>query len=186
MAGGARARALDAFLHGLWIRPAETVLRPLPQGGSNRLGQAAEGAVAGAPSRGAVRRAARERMAPRPHAVDQALSRCGRLSALDRATDGDRVGDVSRLWRWRDLSDGPVATGDRNHGPDRRQALGLLDDERRRPVPGRARVCAGHEGSDLSRRARSAYAGGARMAARLASQAPQGAHVAVPALSHPR
>src|SRR5215510_9076774 len=42
VAGGARARALDAFLHGLWIGSAEEILRPLPQGGSDRLGQATE------------------------------------------------------------------------------------------------------------------------------------------------
>ena len=45
-----RHRALDAFLHGLWRRPAEEVLRPFPQGRGDRLGQAAEGAAAGASS----------------------------------------------------------------------------------------------------------------------------------------
>ena len=50
MAGEPRPRALDAFLHGLRRGAAEEVLRPFPQGREDRLGQAAQGAAAGAPS----------------------------------------------------------------------------------------------------------------------------------------
>ena len=71
MAGSARHRALDAFLHQLRPRPAEEVLRLFPQGRGHRLGPAAEGAVAGAPSGREIRRAARERMAAGAHAMDQ-------------------------------------------------------------------------------------------------------------------
>ena len=59
MARVPRHRALDAFLHGLRRRAAEEVLRPFPQGREDRLGQAAQGATAGAPHR-QVRRAARD------------------------------------------------------------------------------------------------------------------------------
>ena len=52
-------RFFDLFLHGQ----------------EHRLGQAAERAAAGAPSRRQIRRARRERMAARAHAVDQVLSR---------------------------------------------------------------------------------------------------------------
>src|SRR5215510_5097902 len=84
VAGGARARALDAFLHGLWIGSAEEILRPLPQGRSDRLGQAAEGTFAGASSGREIRRAARERVAPRAYAMDQVLPGRDRCVALDR------------------------------------------------------------------------------------------------------
>ncbi len=56
-----RHRALDAFLHRLRRRPAEEVLRPFPQRRGHRLGQAAEGAAAGAPSGREIRRAPRGR-----------------------------------------------------------------------------------------------------------------------------
>ena len=75
-----RHRALDPLLHRLRRRPAEEVLRPFPQGRGDRLGQAAEGAAPGAPSRREVRRAARERMAARAHAMDQVLSSIRRLT----------------------------------------------------------------------------------------------------------
>ena len=68
MARSARHRALDAFLHELRRRPAEALLRPLPEGRGHRLGQAAESAASGPPSRREIRRAARERMAARAHA----------------------------------------------------------------------------------------------------------------------
>ncbi len=62
------ARALDPLLHRLRRRPAEAVLRPLPQGRGHRLGPAAPGAAAGAPPRRALRRAARGRVAAGAHA----------------------------------------------------------------------------------------------------------------------
>ena len=84
MAGEPRPRALDAFLHGLWRRAAEEVLRPFPQGREDRLGQAAQGAAAGA-SRRQVRRAAREGMAAQAHQVDQDVPRPGGFLAVDQA-----------------------------------------------------------------------------------------------------
>ena len=51
MAGGARHRALDAFLHRLRPRTAAALLRPFPARQERRLGQAAESAAAGAPHR---------------------------------------------------------------------------------------------------------------------------------------
>ncbi len=68
MAGSARHRALDAFLHRLRPRAAAQVLRFLPQGRGHRLGQAAARAAAGAPSGREIRRARRERVADRAHA----------------------------------------------------------------------------------------------------------------------
>ena len=67
MARVPRHRALDAFLHQLRPRPAEEVLRLLPQGRGHRLEQTAQSAAAGAPSRRTLRRAARERVAARAH-----------------------------------------------------------------------------------------------------------------------
>ena len=60
VAGGARHRALDAFLYRLRPRAAAQVLRLFPEGRGHRLGQAAARAVAGAPSGRKVRRARRE------------------------------------------------------------------------------------------------------------------------------
>ena len=79
-----RPRALDAFLHRLRRRAAEEVLRPFPQGRGHRLEEAAEGAAAGAPRR-QVRRAAREGMAARAHALDQVLPRPGGSFAVGQA-----------------------------------------------------------------------------------------------------
>ena len=79
MARVPRPRALDAFLHRLRRRAAEEVLRPFPQGREDRLGQAAEGAAAGASHR-QVRRAAREGMAAQAHASGPSSSSTRRTS----------------------------------------------------------------------------------------------------------
>ena len=71
-------------------------------------------------------------------------------------------------------------------GPDRGEAVGVVGDQRRRPVPGGARVLARHEGDRVPGRARSEHADRAGMAARVASQARQEAVPALPAVSHPR
>src|SRR5205814_2561146 len=86
-----RHRALDAFLYELRRRDAEEVLRALPQGRGYRLGQAAEGAAAGAPSRRKVRRAARERVAARAHRVDKISSAPGRDDDVDGAAESGRL-----------------------------------------------------------------------------------------------
>ncbi len=75
VARDARRRALDALLHRLRPRDAEEVLRLLPEGREERLGPAAESAAPDPPSRRALRRACRERMAARAHALDQAVPR---------------------------------------------------------------------------------------------------------------
>ena len=51
VARGARRCALVALLHRLWSRPAEAVLRALPQGRGHRLGPPAAGSAADPPSR---------------------------------------------------------------------------------------------------------------------------------------
>ena len=84
VARGARHRALDAFLHRLRPRAAAQVLRLFPEGRGHWLGQAAARAAAGAPSGRDVRRARRERMADRAHAMDEALSRTRRTSRWSR------------------------------------------------------------------------------------------------------
>src|SRR5262249_28787824 len=91
MAGGARNRALDPFLYELRGRPAETVLRPLPQGRGHRMGQAAEGILAGAPPRREIRCAERERVAARAHQVDEVLSSAGRHDAFGDAAKGVKL-----------------------------------------------------------------------------------------------
>ena len=98
MAGSARHRALDAFLHRLRPRAAAPLLRPFPARQEERLGQAAARAAAGAPHR-QVRRAARERMAAQAHAMDQGLSRSGRPVAVRaEAARARRRASASTPW----------------------------------------------------------------------------------------
>ena len=82
--------------------------------------------------------------------------------------------------------DRAAQAGHRDHRPDRGQALGVVGDRGRRPVPGGARVLARHEGTGVPGRARSAHAAGAGLAAGVAPEARQEAHPALPAVSHPR
>ena len=78
VAGGARHRALDAFLHRLRPRAAAALLRLFPARQEGRLEQAAEGAAANPPPRREIRCARRKRMADQAHAMDQVLSRSRR------------------------------------------------------------------------------------------------------------
>ena len=71
MAGGARHRALDAFLHRLRPRAAVALLRLFPARQGHELEQAAEGAAATALSGREIRRPRRERMAAQAHQMDQ-------------------------------------------------------------------------------------------------------------------
>src|SRR5579883_3575249 len=73
VAGGTRHRALDPLLYRLWPQAAARLLRLLPARQAEWLGQAAEGAAAGAPSGREIRRARRERVADQADEVDQAL-----------------------------------------------------------------------------------------------------------------
>ena len=92
---------------------------------------------------------------------------------------------LCRFERRRHIPDRAARTRDRAHRADRRQAVGVVGDGRRRFVPGGARVHARPQGSHLPGRARCPYADRARLAALLAPQARPQAHPALPALSHP-
>ena len=108
------------------------------------------------------------------------------LHDVDKAAVEEIAGHLQRLRRRRDLPDRAVEEGHRDHRPDRGEALGLVGDRGRRPVPGGAGVLARHEGIGVPGRARSAHAVGTRLAAGVAPKARQEAHPALPAVSHPR
>ncbi len=97
VARGARPGALDAFLHRLRHAAAEALLRPFPQGRARRLGPAAARAAAGAPRR-QVRRARRERVADRAHAVDEDVSAAGRADPRPRGAHGRPPRSSTRRW----------------------------------------------------------------------------------------
>ncbi len=78
MAGGARHRALDAFLHRLRPRTAIALFRLFSARQESRMGEAAESAAAIALPGREIRRARRERVADQAHAMDQILSRSPR------------------------------------------------------------------------------------------------------------
>ena len=185
MARSARHRALDTLLYQLRSRPAEAVLWPLPQRRRIRLGQAAEGATASAPSRREIRRAARERMAAQAHAMDQVLHPPGRHDDVGCAADRSKLRHLCRSERRRHIPDRTARSRDRAYRADRGEAVGVIGDGRRGFVPGGARVHAGSQGAHLPRRARCPYADRARLAALFAPQARPKADTALPALSHP-
>ena len=187
MARSARHRALDAFLHRLRPRAAAPLLRPLPARQEERLGQAAARAAPGAPHR-QVRRAPRERMAAQAHEVARrsiSTPPTSRCAARSRQGQGDEH-QLRRHGRRRDLPDRAGAGRFRDHRAVGAEAVRVVVDQRRRHLRGDARVLAGNEGGRVPGRDRSAHAGGAGLAARLASQARQEALDAVAALSHPR
>ncbi len=70
---------------------AEALLRPFPQGRGHRLGQAAAGRAQHPPSRRKLHAARRERMADRPHAMDEVLpaarGACARHGRADPRDD---------------------------------------------------------------------------------------------------
>src|ERR1700730_6282909 len=105
MVGVPRERALDAFLYRLRTPTAEEILRPFPQGRGHRLGQAAESAAAGAPSRRKIRCPARERVAARTHRLDEILSACSRHDDVACAAEIRRRSHIWRLRRWGHLPD---------------------------------------------------------------------------------
>ena len=171
VARGPRGRALDALLHQLRPGPPEALLRPLPEGRGHRLGEAAEGRAAGpAPGR-AVRRAPRERVALDRHPLDEALSPSGRPDAGRRAAEPRVDGHVRRPRRRRHVPHPAARRGDGDHRADRRQALRLVGDDGRRPLPRPARLHAGPEGGHLPRRARPAHADRAGVAPRVTPEA---------------
>src|SRR5213594_4737954 len=75
MARGPRRLALVAVLVGVWPGPPEEVLRSLPEGHRQRLGEDAAGHAECPASRREVRAAPRARVAAGPYAVDEALPR---------------------------------------------------------------------------------------------------------------
>ncbi len=186
MARGPRHRALDPFLHRLRARAAAALLRPFPARQGVGLGQAAQGAAAGPPSRRKIRRPRRERMAARAHKVDEIPSPSRRRHAArdPRRRQGDA--ELCRDGRRPHLHDGADDRADRDHRPDRGEAFCFIVDQRRRPVPDRAGVLAGPQGGGVPGRDRSPHADRTGLAARLAPQARQEAHPALPPLSHPR
>src|ERR1700737_1566360 len=100
MVGGPGERALDDFLYRLRTPTAEKMLRAFPQGGGHRLGQAAESAPAGAPSRRKIRCPARERVAARTHRLDEILSACGRHDDVACAAEIRSRSHIWRVRRW--------------------------------------------------------------------------------------
>ena len=187
VARGARHRALDALLHRLRRGAPEALLRPLPEGRGQRLGEpAAASSCRSATSTRFVERA-RERVAARAHAVDELYLDAATAASTARAAG--RRGQVA----FEALGDGvtfmsaPLETRDRDHRPARRAAVRFLVD---RPTPissSSFRVFT----PDLREvtfhgRHRSAYAGRPGLAARLAPQARPEARDAVPALPHAR
>ncbi len=100
MAGSARHRALDAFLHRLRARAATAFLRLFPARQERRLGETTEGAVTGT-ARRQVCIARRKRMAAQAHAMDKILSRPVCNDVDDQKTVGRRAieicGDERRL-----------------------------------------------------------------------------------------
>ena len=80
------------------------------KGDELRLGKAAGGAAAGASSRREICRAARERVAARAHAMDQAVHPPSRPDDVGRAADVGEFGHLCRPQRGRDFPDRAART----------------------------------------------------------------------------
>ena len=169
VAGSARPRALDPFLHRLRRQSAEAVLRSFPQGRVNGLGSTAARATAGAPRR-SLRRAPRARVADRAHALDQTLPGYCRHTE-PRALEKRRCGIVRRPRRGAHVPVAPHRGRDGNHRTARCAYLYLVFDRRRGPFPRLSRVHARSARGRVHGRDRSAHADRARLAARVAPQA---------------
>ena len=185
VAGGARDRALDALLHGLWRRPAEAVLRLFSQGREERLEQAAAcsstSVIPARRSSCATRTTGRSRARRTKFHLASDAQKLTTAAATGSATvTFDALGDGVTL-----LTE-PMRRGDRDHRSGRCAARHLVLDRGCRHLPRAAGVRARHEGSRVPGRARPAHPNRTRLAARLASQARQEAHLAVPALPYPR
>ena len=117
MAGSARHRALDALLHRLRAAPPAALLRLFPEGREERLGPPAESAAPGAPRR-PLRRAPRERVADRAHAVDEVLPRSGGAHAWSaRRRMRPAASRTMRRATASTFLSAPLDRGDRDHGP---------------------------------------------------------------------
>src|SRR5262245_2706920 len=185
MAGGTRHRALDAFLHRLRTRAATALLRLFPAWKKRRLGQAAEGFVAGKAYR-QVRAAPRERMAAQADTMDKALSRPVGDDADDQKAIGCRTAEICGDERRLNLSYAAACQRNRDHGTIRAETVCFFLDLRRGFFYRAARVHRRSQGNRIPRCDRPAHADRTRLAACLASQARQEVVEAIPALSHPR
>ena len=158
----------------------------LPQRRGHRLGQAAARAAAGAPSgEKFVERDENEWPIARTQ-VDQALSRLRRLLARRDVAHRRSARDLRCARRRRHVHDAAAESRDRDHRAGRGEAVRLVIDHRRRPVPRAARVLRRPEGNRVPGRDRSAHADRAGLAARLAPQARSRTDAALSAVSHPR
>src|SRR6266850_4514071 len=186
MAGSARRLALGAVLHRLRPQAAARLLRSLPEGQAERLGQEAARAAQRAASRRALRAALRERMAAQAHQVDAVLPRSHEFWFGKRICFFIKKHYVRRDGRGRYLLDAAAEKRDGDHRPFGAQAFHLLVDSRRRSFRRAARARPARERGRVPGRARSAYARRPRLAARLAPQARCGALAPVPPLAYPR
>ena len=182
--GFVRAASKDKWLeaHGIehWthfytdygVHAAEAFLRPLPEGRGQRLGAGSRGcscrcatstaSSSGTRTSGRSRaRSGRSSISIRPAHGAAAASRRRRRAALSYDALGDGVTFVSA----------PLGAGDRDHRAARGEAVRVVLDQRRRPVPRVPRVHAGPARGRVPGRDRSAHAGRAGLAARLAPQA---------------
>ena len=185
MAGGAWPRALDAFLHRLWTGASETLLRSFPQGRETMAGPSSRKcscrSVTSTASSGGMRTSGRC-----PHGVDEVLPaipatrRCSLTPPADNAeisfaAMGDGLTFMSRRWPRRPRSPARWRPSCSNFFEHRgRRYLRGVPRFQSRPARG------GFAGRD-----RSAYAGRARLAARLASQARSNPVAAVSSLPQP-
>ena len=142
-------RALDALLHRLWAQPPEALLRLLPEGSRQRLGQAAPRPAAD-PPREQVRPAVRERVAAGPHAVDEALPGSGRPDAATGTGCEREQGRVQGAQRRGYLPDAPFEEETEITGPVAAEAVSFLLDDRCRRFPRRCASSIRRAGRSLS------------------------------------
>src|SRR5262249_17273588 len=168
------------------VGPHKKIFREFLEGQSPRVDEAAESAAPGSSSGRTLRRAGRERVAAGPHSVDTPLPESGRAKPRPRDADSRWPGELRGPRGRLDVPHPAARAGDRDQRAARRQALRLVGDGRRRPVPRRAALHPEHDRGDLPGRARPSHADRPGMAAGLASQARPQADTALPAVSHPR
>ena len=161
------------------VGSAEEVLRLLPQGREERLGQAAavQLNVRHPGEKFVIRHEDDWPLAA--HAVDQIPSRPTRRSSTREAPRAERDVTFDALGDGVTFLTEPMTEETEITGPVAAKLLVSSSTDGRRPLPGAARVRARHEGGRVPGRARSAHADRARLAARLAPQARQEADAAV-------
>src|ERR1700677_811126 len=127
MAGSARHRALDPFLHRLWTIAAEALFRLFPAW-QGHLVEAAESSAASSPC-GSICRTRRTRMAAGADKMDQALPRSYRRLARAPPAGETRGPQLRSLRRRRNLSDAADARGHRDYRSVGDQAFRFVLDE---------------------------------------------------------